>query len=198
MSKITLQPIQNIAPVEEKKPLDPAQAQYEEGKESLKKQETAQAALSFHNALLAFEEAGNQNGVANASNQLGQICLQRQEFDSALKHFQRAWEICEKQNDPMSLLSLSGHLVAVHRGLKQFTEAVRICLDMIDSYHLNNNPQGVVETLEKMVDVYLDAGDRLKAADGYRTIASIHSRYKHKNIAERYMEKARELEAEAV
>lgn len=197
MSNTNIQPIQNIAPVEEQKPLDPAQAQYEEGKEFLKKQEIAQAALAFHNALLAFEEVGNESGVANASNQLGQICLQRQEFETALKHFQRAWGICEKQNDSMSLLALSGHLAAVHQGLKQFPEALRFCLDMIDSYHLNNNPQGVVESLEKMVGVYLASGDKLKAADGYRTIASIHARYKHKNIAERFIEKARELEAGA-
>jgi len=197
MTKTTLQSIDTIAPVEQKKSSDPAQAQYEEGKELLQKNELAAAALAFHNALLAFEEKDDQNGIANASNQLGNVCLQRLEYEKALRHYQRAWDICEKQDDSMSLNALSGQLVQVHIGLKQFAEAVKLCLDMVDTYHRGNNPQGVVETLEKMAEVYLAAGEKAKAADGYRTIASIHAKYKHKNIAERFMKKAQTLEETA-
>jgi tetratricopeptide (TPR) repeat protein len=195
MTNTTLQPLQNIAPMDQKKKSsDPAQAQYEEGKEFLEKKELAQAALAFHNALLAFEEKGDQNGIANAANQLGHVCLERQDYEMALKHYQRAWDICEKQDDPMSLLALSQKLVLARQGLKQYPEAVKICLDMLESYNLNNNPQGVIDTLERLVGVYLETGDRAKAADGYRTIAFIHAKYKHKNIAERFMEKAQALE----
>jgi tetratricopeptide (TPR) repeat protein len=195
MTKTTLQSIENIAPVDQKKKSsDPAQAQYEEGKEFLEKKELAQAALAFHNALLAFEEKDDQNGIANAANQLGHVCLERQDYEMALKHYQRAWDICEKQDDPMSLIALSQRLVLVHQGLKQYPEAVKLCLDMLESYNLNNNPQGVVDTLERLVGVYIEMGDIAKAADGYRTIASIHAKYKHKNIAERFMEKAQALE----
>jgi len=197
MTKTTLQSIDTIAPVEPKKPSDPAQAQYEEGKEFLKKNEPASAALAFHNALLAFEEKGDQNGIANASNQLGHICLQRLEYEKALKQYQRAWDICEKQDDPMSLNALASQLVQVYQGLRQFPEAVKLCLDMLDSYHRSNNPQGVVDTLEKLAAVYVEAGEKAKAADGYRTIASIHAKYKHKNIAERFMKKAQALEEAA-
>lgn len=198
MSNTTLQPIDNIAPVDQKKKSsDPAQAQYEDGKEFLEKKELAQAALAFHNALLAFEEKGDQNGIANASNQLGHLCLQNKDYEMALKHYQQAWDICEKQDDPMSLLALSNQLVSVRQGLKQYPEAVKICLDLLDSYNLNNNPEGVVNTLERMADIYLEAGDKAKAADGYRTIASIHAKYKHQNIAARFTEKAQAL-AEAL
>jgi tetratricopeptide (TPR) repeat protein len=198
MSKTTLQPIQNIAPVEQKKKsTDPAQAQYEEGKELLEKKELAQAALAFHNALLAFEEKDDQNGIANASNQLAHVCLQRLDFEKALNHYQRAWDICEKQNDAMSLVALSNKLIAVYQGLKRYPEAIKICLDLLDSYNRDNNPKGVVETLERMVAVYLDAGEKAKAADSYRTIASIHAKYKHKSIAESFLEKAQALEAAA-
>ena len=56
MTKTTLQPLQNIAQMDQKKKSsDPAQAQYEEGKDFLEKKELAQAALAFHNALLAFD-----------------------------------------------------------------------------------------------------------------------------------------------
>lgn len=194
MTKTTLQPIGNITPVDQKKKSsDPAQAQYDEGKEFLEKKELAQAALAFHNALLAFEEKDDQNGIANASNQLGHVCLQRREYGKALQHYQRAWDICEKQDDPMSLIALSNQLVSVRQGLKQYPEAIKLCLELLESYDLNNNPQGAVDTLERMVEIYLETGDRAKAADGYRTIASIHAKYKHKNIAERFMEKAQAL-----
>ncbi|KAF0188024.1 MAG: hypothetical protein FD168_2135 [Desulfobulbaceae bacterium] len=197
MTKTALQSIDSIVAVDQKKSSDPAQAQYEEGKEFLKTNELAQAALAFHNALLAFEENDNQNGIANASNQLGNVCLQRQEYEKAMMHYQRAWGICEKQDDPMSLNVLSAQLVLAHQGLKQFPEAVKLCLDMLDTYHSGNNPQGVVETLEKLVNVYIEAGDKAKAADTYRTIASIHAQYKHKNIAEGFIKKAQALEEPA-
>jgi tetratricopeptide (TPR) repeat protein len=192
-----LQSLDAIAPVDNKKPTDPAQALYEEGKEFLGKKELAQAAVALHNALLAFEENGNDNGVANASYQLGLVCLQRQEYEKALQHYQRAWEICDKQDDPMSLTAISIQFVLAYQGLKRYPEAIKICLDLIDSYQRNNNPKGTVETMERLVAVYLDAGETAKAADVYRTIASIHSRYKHKNIAEQFMEKAKALESAA-
>ncbi len=195
MTNNTLQSIQNIAPVTQKKrSSDPIQAEYEEGKELLEKNELALAAQAFHNALLAFEEKDDQNGIANASNQLGHVCLKRLEFELALQHYQRAWDICDQKNDPMSLLALSNQLVTVRQGLQQYPEALNICLDLLESYYKNNNPEGVVTTVERMVAIYLETGDTAKAADGYRTIASIHAKYKHKNIAERFMEKAQALE----
>jgi tetratricopeptide (TPR) repeat protein len=194
MNTTKLQSLDTIAPAVKKKATDPAQALYDEGKDFLEKKELAQAAVALHNALLAFEEDKNINGVANASNQLGHVCLQRLEFEKALKHYQRAWTICEKEDDPMSLMALSNQLIAVYQGLKQYPEAVKICLDLLDSYNRNNNPKGAVETLERMVAVYLDAGEMAKAADAYRTIAAIHSRYKHKSIAEQFVKKAQALE----
>ncbi len=195
MTNNTLQSIQNIGPVEQKKrSSDPVQAEYEEGKELLEKNELALAAQAFHNVLLAFEEKADQNGIANASNQLGHVCLKRLDFEMALRHYQRAWDICDQKNDPMSLLALSNQFVTVHQGLQQYQEALNICLDLLDSYYKNNNPEGVVTTVERMVGIYLKTGNTAKAADGYRTIASIHAKYKHKNIAERFIEKAQALE----
>ncbi len=94
----------------------------------------------------------------------------------------------------MSLIALSQRLISVRQGLKQYPEAVKLCLELLESYDLNNNPQGAVEILERMADIYIETGDKAKAADGYRTIASIHAKYKHKNIAERFIEKAQSLE----
>lgn len=151
--------------------------------------------MAFHNALRAFEEKNNQDGIANASNQLGNVCLAKGEFEKALQYFQRTWEICDRFDDPMSLLALSKQLVSVYRGLGDRKKALETCLDMLETYHLNNNPQGTVETMESIVEIYLDQGEKKKAADTFRTIASIHANYNHKTIAESYMNKARELEA---
>ena len=97
----------------------------------------------------------------------------------------------------MSLLALSMQLVVVHRGLNDTDKALEVCFDMLDTHSLNNNPQGTVATLETIADIYLGQDDKLKTADAYRTIASIHSNFKHKNIAEKFISRAKELEVEA-
>ncbi len=194
-----IQPLNNIQQVEKKKEKkrssDPVQAEYEDGIEFLKNKEITQAAVAFHNALRGFEEKNNQDGIANASNQLGHICLEKNEYEKALVHYKRAWEICDRFDDPMSLLALSVQLIAVHRGLGDHAEALRLCLGMLESYDLNNNPQGTVETMERMAEIYLEQGEKEKAADAFRTIASIHANYKHKKIAAEFEARANELEA---
>ena len=56
---------------------DPVQQEYEEGKKYLENQQHGQAAVALHNALIGFEEKDDENGIANASNQLGHLCLAR-------------------------------------------------------------------------------------------------------------------------
>ncbi len=180
--------------VEKKRSSDPVQAEYEDGQDFLKQNDLTQAAVAFHNALLGYEEKNHQDGIANCSNQLGNVCLQKGDFDKAKQHFQRAWEICERFEDPMSLLALSVQLVAVHRGLEEYDKAMGLCLDMLETHDRNNNPKDTVETMELIADIYLDQDEKSKAADAYRTIASIHENFNHRNFAKRFMDKAEELE----
>ena len=182
---------------EKKRSTDPVQAEYDDGIEFLKEKELTQAAVAFHNALRGYEEKKHQDGIANASNQLGNVCLEKGDFEKAKDHYQRAWDICDRFEDPMSLLALSMQLVVVHRGLNDNAKALDICFDMLETHNLNNNPQGTVATMETIADIYLAQEEKTKAADTYRTIASIHSNYKHKNIAEKFITRAKELEAEA-
>ncbi len=181
---------------EKKRSSDPIQAEYEDGIEYLKNKDFSQAALAFHNALRGYEEKKHQDGIANASNQLGNVCLEKGEFEKAREHYQRAWDICDRFEDPMSLLALSVQLVVVHRGLGENDKALELCFEMLDTHNKDNNPQGTVSVMETIAAIYLAMDERLKAADTYKTIASIHSNYKHKNIAEKFMARARELEAE--
>jgi len=194
--KKNIQGVQSIAPMEgDKKPLDPVQEEYEKGKEALEKGELAEAAVLFHNVLMAHEEKGDENGVANACNQLGHVCLKRQDFKKALDNYKRAWEICDKGDDPMSLLALQKQFVLVYCGLKQYDKAVDTCLDLLDQYSGNNDPAGGVATLEQLAEVYVEQGETEKAADSYRTIASIHANFSHKNIAKGFQDKADKLQA---
>ena len=181
---------------EKKRSSDPVQAEYDDGIEFLKEKEFTQAAVAFHNALRGYEEKKHQDGIANASNQLGNVCLEKGDFEKAKDHYQRAWDICDRFDDPMSLLALSMQLVVVHRGLNDQAKALDLCFDMLETHNLNNNPQGTVATMETIADIYLAQDDKAKAADTYRTIASIHSNYKHENIAENFISRAKELEAE--
>lgn len=195
MSNNNLQSLDSIAPLDGQSntPKDETTKEYEEGKSLLDRQEYSLAAVALHNALIGYEEKGDDAGVANASNQLGHVCLARQEFESALKHYERALNICEKANDRMSILAVMKKIVAAQRGLKQYDKAIDTCFALIDYYQDNRDPQGSVTTLEEIAEIYIGAGQREKAADTYRTIAAIHKNFRHDNIASGYLQKAAEL-----
>lgn len=196
----TLQNIDSIAPMTGGKnadPADPVRADYDEGRRFLQNREYSQAAVALHNALVGFEERGDEAGIANAANQLGHVCLARKEFVPALEHYQRAWEICEKLQDQMSMIALQKKRIEVFRGMNDHSKAIATCLDLLDSYHHNNDPRGTVEILEEMALIYLDSGNKVKAADAYRTVASIHRNFRHHSIATSYEKKAEDIEQAA-
>lgn len=172
---------------------DPVKVEYEQGKKSLEDGNLGQAAVALHNALVGFEEKKDENGIANAANQLGHLCLEKKEYETALKHYSRAYEICDKSNDRMSMLSVMKCVVKAQQGLTEYNKAIEVCLDMLDLYHDNRDPQGSVNVLEVMAELYLEMGDNGKAADSYRTIASIHKNFKHEKMASDYLAKADDL-----
>mgnify|MGYP001024937875 CR=1 FL=1 len=189
----TLQSIGSIDPASNKKVErsdDPVEAEYEDGKRFYENEEYGQAAVALHNALIGYEERKDESGIANVCNQLGNVCLARKEYENALKHYQRALDICDGSYDRMSVLAVSKPLVAVYRGLGQSAKAIATCLDMVDLYQDNRDPQGTVTVLEEMASIYIDSGEKEKAADSYRTIAAIHKNFSHNNIAASFIEKA--------
>lgn len=192
----TLQGLDAIKPLKKEaaKSDDPVQVEYEEGKKHLEAGEYGQAAVALHNALLGFEEKKDDAGIANASNQLGHVCLARGDYDNALGHYRKAHEIVDRMNDRMSVLAVLKKIVEVQRKQQDRNSAISTCLDMVDLYHDNRDPQGTVMTLELMAEIYTEAGEPAKAADTYRTIASIHRNFKHTSIAESFEEKAAALE----
>jgi tetratricopeptide (TPR) repeat protein len=176
---------------------DPAQADYDQGKQILQAGDEALAASCFHNALVGFEQNGDDKGVANASDQLGDICALREEHEKALEHYQRAYEICDKENDSFSLIALLKKMVVSKRALNKYDEAIKIYLNVIDIYSGYNNPAGTVATMEELAKFYLEIGERQKSADTYRTIASIHKNFKHNLHAQEFMDKAAQVEQAA-
>ncbi len=197
MSSDNVQSLDSIAPMDEskgKKETDPVKVEYEEGKKFLENGSYGQAAVALHNALVGFEEKRDENGIANASNQLGHVCLAREEYDSALNHYQRAFEICDKSNDRMSIVAVVNKMVAANKGLETYDTAIKLALEVLDHYQDNRDPQGSVETLEEIASIYIAKGDNAKAADAYRTVSSIHKNFKHDNIAAKFLEKAEALE----
>lgn len=176
-------------------PKSPAQQDYEKGQEYMKKQELGQAAAAFHNALLGFEEAADENGMANATDKLGDICLEKKEFSKALDYFERAYAICQKHSDRFSLFSLERKKARVYDESGDHAQAIAAYVDVVDEYNALRDPRGAVEALETLAELYLKLGEKAKAADCYRTIASIHKNYKHENFHARYMDKAKAIES---
>ncbi len=185
----------NIAKAKEEEKEEKSQAQldYEEGQKYLENNSISQAANMFHNALLGFELEKNVNGIAQASDKLGDICMNSQEHENALKHYERAFTICHEQGDAFSLSALDRKKAGLYASWGKFDKAISMYLDIIDECNAMKNPKGTVDTLEKLAQVYIDAGKRDMAADCYRTAASIHQNYKHRRHAEALLKKAEEV-----
>lgn len=171
-----------------------AQLDYEAGQEFLKNLEPAQAANAFHNALIAFELEGNENGVANAADKLGDICATRGDVATALSHYDRAYAICQKHSDRFSLFAIEKKKAKLMYDAKDYDQAIRLYSEVLDEYGALRNPQGSVDTLETLAEIYLATGDTSRAADAYRTVAAIHKSFKHSRHAERFLEKAAQVE----
>lgn len=190
----TLDTIKPLSTTESTTSQDAVQSEYEEGKKCLAAAQYGQAAVALHNALVAYEERQDEAGVANASNQLGHVCFAREDFDNALLHYQRAYSIVSRENDRMSMLAVLKTIAETQAKKALFQEAIDTSFEMLDLYRDNRDPQGTVNTLEMIADIYIAAGQNKKAADTYRTIASVHRNFKHQKIADSFLEKAETLE----
>lgn len=173
---------------------NPARQEYKEARKLLDKGEYVQAAMGFHNALRGFEEQDDRIGVANASDRLGDACLAREEYAMAMANFERAHAICVEEEDSFSQLSLNKKMVHCCRKLGQQAKALELLDDMLEHYQLTRNPKGVVETLEILAEVYVEQGDRARAADAYRSAAGIHTHFKHTRRAEELVQLAEKME----
>ena len=194
-----IQPLSSLGPTahentRDEQTIDPARKDYLEGRKFFGKGEYAQAALAFHNALMGFEEQGDEQGVANAADRLGDACLARDEYAMAIANYQRASAICEKEDDSFSLLALNKKMAAAYRKLGDREKALELLYDMLEHYRLTQNPKGAVEILIVVAEVYNEQGDKAKAADAYRSVASIHARFKHARLAEEFSQRAAALE----
>ncbi len=180
---------------EEEKEKSPATLDYEAGQEHLANEEISQAANMFHNALIGFEQEENLHGVANASDKLGDICADRDDYDKAMEHYERAYKICSDDFDRFSLFAIEKKKAALFHKAGKHAESINAYLDVLDEYNSLQNPKGGVETLETIADIYITMGENKKAADAYRVAASIHKNYKHNIDASKLLHKADKIEA---
>ena len=199
MASEFIQPLNSLGPVaaangSDQDPDNQAKKDYTEGRKFLSNGEYTQAAIAFHNALRGFEEQGDQAGVANASDRLGDACLARDEYAMAVANYQRACDICEKEDDSFSVLALNKKMAIAYRKLGDQEKALELLYDTLEHYRLTNNPQGAVEALIAIAETYSEQGEKSKAADAYRSVASIHARFKHVRLAEEFNQRASSLE----
>ena len=172
---------------------DPAKRDYMAGRTHFTNGDYTQAVISFHNALLGFEEKGDVQGIANASDRLGDTCVAREEYEMAIKHFQRAAEICEQQDDSFSVTALHKKMAAAYTNAGEAAKAFELYFDIVEHYRVVNNPKGVVDILEAIAALYEEGGEKEKAADTYQTISSIHANFKHERLAKEFAAKAENL-----
>ncbi len=195
-----LQPMDSIGPrgknQEQEDPAlqDPAKADYKAGRDFFSKGEYAQAAMAFHNALRGFEEQEDEQGVANCSDRLGDVCVAREEYGMALEHFRRAYAVCEKEHDIFSMVSLNRKIAAIHKRTGDLDTALELLFDIFDHYSQLRDPRGTVEILEVIAEVFVEKGEPARAVDALRTIAGIHRNFKHTRQADEFENRANALE----
>lgn len=195
-----LQPVGSIGPStepekkEDEALKDPAKADYKAGREYFSQGDYTQAAYALHNALKGFEEQEDEQGIANASDRFGDVCVAKEEYPMALDHYQRALEICTRESDIFSTVSLNRKIAGVHKRLGELDKALDILFDVFDHYSQLRDPKGTVEILEVIAEVYSEQGKPDMAADALRTIAGIHTNFKHTSQAREFEERADQLE----
>ena len=195
-----IQPLDTLGPMaqentSDEQTIDPAKKDYLEGRKFFGNGDYSQAALAFHNALRGFEEKGDEQGVANAADRLGDTCMARDEYAMALANYQRAFSICEKEDDSFSQLALNKKMAAAYRKLGDREKALELLYDMLEHYRLTQNPKGAVEILIVIAEIYNEQGDKARSADAYRSVASIHAKFKHARLAEEFNQRAAALES---
>jgi tetratricopeptide (TPR) repeat protein len=87
-------------------------------------------------------------------------------------------------------------MAAAYRKLGDQAKALDLLYDILEHYRLTSNPKGAVEVLTMIGETCLEQGERRQAADAYRSVASIHSRFKHTRLADEFTRRAAELEQE--
>lgn len=197
MTTQNLQPLESLGPMpknENPADLAPGRKEYLEARKLLDNGKYTEAAMGFHNALRAFEEAGDRIGAANAADRLGDACMGREEWAMALANFERAFAVCVEEEDSFSQLSLNKKMARCLRKLGQTDRALAVYDDMLEHYRLTKNPKGAVDTLEAIAETSMEAGDRAGAAAAWRAAAGVHKNFKHTTAAEELLHKAEAVE----
>jgi tetratricopeptide (TPR) repeat protein len=198
----SIQPLSSLGPLDKgpepdvNEINDPARLDYIKARERYTASDFSEAAALFHNALKGFEEQGDEAGIANASDRLGDTCMAKEEYTLALEHYKRAFDICEKLEDSFSTLALNKKMAAAYRKLGKLEETLVLLDDMLEHYHLTKNPQGTVEILIVTAEVFIQQGKIKAAADAYHTVSAIHAGFKHKKLANEFLKRAEDLTRE--
>lgn len=174
-------------------PKTQARKDYESGVGHLDNKEYGMAANAFHNALMAWEEDDDQNGIANACDKMGDLLTEKEDYEKALEFYDRAYKICTEDFDRYSLIAIENKKANVFAKLGRFPEAINLYLDLFDEYSGNRDAGNTVAILETLTELYLSNEQKEKAADCYKLMASIHLSYKHKKESDECEAKAAEL-----
>lgn len=174
-------------------PKSQARKDYDQGIAHLDNKEYGMAANAFHNALTGWQEDDNQNGVANASDKMGDLLTEKGDYDKALEYYDKAYEICSTDFDRYSLISLENKKANVFAKLGRFPEAIELYMNLFDEYSGNRDAGNTVAILETLADLYINNDQKDKASECYTLMASIHLSYKHRKESEECEAKAAEL-----
>ncbi|WP_220096274.1 DVU0298 family protein, partial [Dissulfurirhabdus thermomarina] len=128
----------------------------------------------YRQALEVFERLGRAAEAANACEKLGDLHIQRGDFNGALPLYQRALAVCEKKGDPLSFYLLAEKIVDVYRHRQQMEKALPYLFRMLEIAESAGDAGRAGLCLTGIGDVYQRQDEPEKALEAYRLASRIY------------------------
>jgi tetratricopeptide (TPR) repeat protein len=169
---------------------------------------TEEALACIGRALARFEHAGNAELIGTALMNMGIVHNIKDEYDNALSHYARAKSFLEGVGDGTRLAELHHNIGMTYLSRNLYKQASRefdLSLSIGTKqhnmnllglahlgkanvhYHLNDLPTAL-RLVNKALEPFSAAGDRLSIADSYKVKGMIHREMKKYNFAESYLQ----------
>lgn len=180
------------------KELSSAELMYQEAKVMSAQGRSLDALEKFEKALEIFEGAeGKDVEVANICEQIGDLRTMRGNFKGAVPAYQRALAICEKNNDPVSIVLLVEKIIDLYRQLGNLDRVLPYYFRALELVEKLGDIGKAGLYLTGIGDIYQRRNELDKALDAYRTAHGIYRGAAYRERAE-MLEKGIKIVEEAM
>jgi tetratricopeptide (TPR) repeat protein/serine phosphatase RsbU (regulator of sigma subunit) len=136
----------------------------------------AKALEAYQKALAIFERIGDQQGIANCSNNIGIIHAAQGRYAEALEAFQKALIIRERISDQRGIADSYSSIGAIHYAQGRYAEALEAYQKALAIYERIGNQQGIAACYNNIGNIHYDQGRYAEALESYQKALAIQER----------------------